>query len=300
MRRFRIGWCGPEEELAQHLQVLERHPQLELCACCCAPASPPPASPPHAPSVDALLGEPGLAGLVVCVPLVERARWCGLAVQRGHKVLCPPPLGDRWAQARRALPCQAAAAVAVASPACYSAVGEALRRVPEELGRVVYFELEVTLARQHLAARREGVLLRAGQDYLALVEAGCGPVDLVWAQSRSLLRNRPTEDLCVAYLKCQDGCEGLVRLHGLGALGQAQLDLFGVHGCRTVVSALDEASAREAWHRAYQDFAGFLAGQGPPRWSGVQAAGGLRLMQWLQQSARLGREVRRPEVVDEP
>lgn len=300
MNSSRVGWCGPAGELAHHLDVLHEVPGVEVGACCCGPGEAAAGSAPCV-SESELLQRGDLDGLVVCAPLAQRAHWCGAAAARGWKVLCASPLSDRIGPMRRLLPGGAAAlSVAVASSAYCSQVGQSMRASPAGLGRIVFLELEASLARQDLAAQRDGVLLLAGVDYLALLEEAHGPVDSVWAQSRSLLRNRPAEDVCVAYLKCRDGCEGLVMLSGLGSEGGARLRLHGVDASLTVTSGPDAPRSRAVWLEAYRGFAALLRGEAGPAWSAAEWTGGLRLMQWVQQSARLGREVLRKEVVDEP
>ena len=46
---------------------------------------------------------------------------------------------------------------------------------------------------------REGVLLHCGLDYLGLLAEFLGPLDSIQARTRSLMRNRPSEDIAIAH-----------------------------------------------------------------------------------------------------
>jgi hypothetical protein len=147
-----------------------------------------------------------------------------------------------------------------------------------------------------LRGTREGVLACWGAECLQVLADRYGPLDSVYARSRSLGLNRPEEDMSSAQLRFRKGTEGLVFLNGLGSQSEVWLEEWGCEN--HLVHRLDwrlEETAELAG--CYREFCTLLAGGPMPAFQLDRRLEGLRWAEWFQQSARLDREIHADEVV---
>lgn len=246
---------------------------------------------------DELLAQPNILGVINCAPLSARAFWCEQVLEAGKSVLCATPLGERYEAVDRLVrrTGEERGRLIAASPAYYGRVGKAMK-VRDGLGNLLYFDMEIRLSRKWLTAQRYGVLLLGGVDYLGLIGREWGPVDAVWAQSRSLLRNRPAEDIVQIFFTCMDGKEGRLTVNGLGDKAEERLLLFGRLGSRETCGP-GEGDA-QVWREAYRDFMCGFEGKEQMGFNGEMARKGFGLMHWVQQAARHNREIKKREVTD--
>ncbi len=181
------------------------------------------------------------------------------------------------------------------SRAAFSPAGEALLGVAAGDDRVVAIELSVTIPRSWATSRGPGVLARPGLDYLGLLEPALGPLDSLWARSRSLLREGPNEDWALLAARCRDGTEAWLHLGALGEEAVVRLQLHGRCGTRIVDDALPADDGPEL-AAACGHFVSLLAQRDPPpRPWGHDCASALHLWAWAQQSARSDREIPRQQ-----
>ena len=240
-----------------------------------------------------MFADENILGVINCTPLPERVFWCEQALEAGKAVLSASPLGERYGDVRRLI--RAGRDILIASPAHYGAIGKATA-ARNGLGNLLFFDLQIRLSQTWIAHQKYGVLLLGGVDHLSSIERRWGPVDSIWARSRSLVRNRPTEDISQIYIKCKNGKEGSLTINGLGNEPGERLLLYGRRGsCE--ISGSGEGNAG-AWRGAYRDFLERLAGNEKNGFDGVMAQDGFRLMHWVQQAARHNREINRGEMSD--
>jgi len=237
-----------------------------------------------------LIGRPDVEGVVICTPLEKRAFWCLQAAAAGKRVLCEWPPGERYGLVRQILACPGR--LAVASPAWHSPAGQAIVHGQKRgLGRLLFFELGISVARAWLAGERQGVVLLGALDYLALIDRFCGPIDSVWARTRSLARNCAAEDMALVYLQCQDGREGFIHIDGMADADRVCLSLRGRLRSEQVVHDIARDGV-QAWQAAYRRFASC---QDEKEADLIDR--GYRLMNWIHQAARGERTVYRKEVI---
>ena len=240
-----------------------------------------------------LIQKEPIQGVVVGGELEERVYWLQKVLTAGKHVLCEQPLGSDYRRAQQTvdLAQRLDRRLGVVSRAFFSPVGRALRQV-EGLRKPLFFDLRISLSRDRLSQSRDGVLLCGGMDYLGLLAEFWGPVDSILARSRSLLRNRPTEDVVLAFFRFRDGKEGCLQVNGLGDKDEVELRLFGRQESKTIRSEGGNEKLEE-WEVWFHDFSQVLAAGKEPMWDGKKSCKASHLWKWIQQSARLEREVHR-------
>jgi predicted dehydrogenase len=256
-------------------------------------------------SVDAgrrLLGAGETHAVLVCGPVREREFWVTEAVAAGKHVFCDtPPMTSVSRLLRVTERCeQARMALAVAADGLYGGFDERVRRACDEAeaGPLLFADLELAVAQARLRGTRDGVLARYGAPFLGLLVECLGPIDSIYARARSLGLNRPEEDLVVAQLRFRNGIEGLVRMNGLGDTDQVVLHLYGEGGQARASAPIEEVCV-PGLRRQFEDFLDAVREGRQPRHDGRSAAAGFRWCGWIEQAARLDREVKCGEVVVE-
>ena len=246
-----------------------------------------------------LIQKEDIQGVVVGGELEERAFWLKRVLAAGKHVLCEQPLGQDLCRAREVvdLARRMDRRLGVVSKAFFSPVGRALRQV-EKLGKLLFVDMRISVSRDRLDQSREGVLLLSGLDYLGLLAEFWGPIDSIQARTRSLLRNRPTEDVAIALFRFRDGREGCLQVNGLGERDEAELRVFGSQGSKLIRNEGADDNWEE-WRVWFHDFSQVLAAGKEPLWDGKKSCNAFYLWKWMQQSARLEKEVHRKEVVHE-
>lgn len=243
-------------------------------------------------SGEEILAAPETRAVVVTGGSVEvRAYWLGRCLSAGLRVLVEQPLTVDPGLARTMPELLVPMARSVFTPA-----GTLLATPPGPENRVVAFALSISVSREVAQSDHLGLLSLPGLDYLGMLEPSFGPLDAVWARTRSLLRPGPSEDWAIAALRFRDGTEAALRICGLGQGGRVSLEL---HGRVLTLSAAHAPPVEDGPElaRLYDWFVDALddpQAQGPP---GYDLASAVRLHRWITQSARMNREVQRHEVV---
>jgi len=296
---------GEVSSIVQHLQVLDEVGGVQVVGCFCTGGK----TAELAGKIQVfrhpadLLDLTQVQGCIICTSLEEKGFWIQRALAAGKHVLCELPLASSYREARRVAPgcTRDGPRLAVVSNALFSPSGLAVKRVAEEkeIGRLLFFELNISIPRSGLAPRKEGVLLLCGVDFLGLMGEYFGPVDSVWARTRSWGWNRPAEDTVVAQFRFRDGKEGAIHINGLGERDQVWLRLYGRSGWKES-SHTKAAGCWEAWRFSHLDFCQVVQAGKEPVWDGQKALKGFFFADWIQQSARLDREIFSNEVIDEP
>ena len=294
-----LGFYGSADRLRRYLEAVKPVERLPVIGWWAGEeeAANAPVSIPRYAHPSELLAQENIRGVINCASIPERAFWCEQALDAGKAVLSETPLGERYEAVRqleRRIRVEGGHLI-VASPAYYGHVGQAMR-IGYGLGNLLYFDMEIHLCRKWLVDQKYGVLLLGGVDYLSLLGRAWGPVDSIWAHSRSLLRNRPGEDIAQIFVKCMDGTEGRLTVNGLGDKGAERLQLFGRLGSREFLAPGVENAP--VWREAYRDLVSRLEGKERKGFDSKMAREGFGLMNWVQQAARHNREITKREVYD--
>jgi predicted dehydrogenase len=299
---FGLGVIGISGNLQFHLQALAGIKEIGWIGCTGAEDVKPAVYRAGLLFYDdpfSLMQEKPVQGIiVVCSTLAERAYWCLKALELGKHVLCDQPLGEDYNQA-----CRIYAASSIAdrhmgmiSRVSFTPSGLAMRHLHEYVDRLMFFDWRIACHRNRNLSCHEGISLRIGLEYLGLVNACLGPIDSVWARTRSLLHHSPYEDIASIALRFTDGKEGLLQFNGLGENDVVELNLYGRSGHRrfTHPPPLDDG---DELRLVYANFVGAMAGDQKLVWGGRSFVDDYHLLHWIEQSARMNREIFRKEVV---
>ena len=291
-----LGQC----RLDNHLSVLEGLEGARLVGCSLEDKSSPSGLPEELLLGDhtEALNHSDVHGVIVCTSLPQRDYWIIQAASSGKHVFSESPVAATFFQASGVVHSCSSAGIELAVRAKHwsSALDGEIRRLLEEqtIGPLLFLDLKVSAPRHCLKNEKEGVLLLHGLEYLSWIGRHLGPLDSVYARSRSLGLNRPVEDLAIAQLWFKSGLEGIVQINGLGEQEEVCLRLHG--RCGTMKSNNGWGENLDGLRLQYEDFIECIAHGRKPAWSGEEALGGLYWAHWIHQAARLGRVIARPEV----
>ena len=237
-------------------------------------------------------------GVIICTSLGQRDYWIAQAAAKRKPVFCESPIAATFSQASAVVHSCSVAGVELAVRAKHlsSALDADLRRLMEEqiIGPLLFFDLKVSIPKRYLLYEKEGVLLRYGLDYLTLLDAYLGPVDSIYARTRSLGLNRPAEDIAVVQLWFKSGLEGTIQFNGLGERDEVCFELYGRQG--TVKTGNRWGENLEGLRLQYMDFVECILHGRRSVWSGEKALGGHYCVHWIHQAARQRKEISKPEV----
>ena len=248
-------------------------------------------------TAEAAIADVDVGIIALCTPPLETQHWIRAASGAGKTILAEMPIGVD-SRRSRALVEQCAA---VGSPLVgvtdlvYSQPGRQFAGCLEEkIGSPLYLECGISVSDADLANDSTGVLSAHGFGLLALIVKLFGRVDSVYARSRSLKKNRPSEDIAVAQLRFYEGLEGVLIVNGLGDERRTAIQL---HGSRGSLS-LEEERIRfpDGLEAQYGELANNRQNTGSTRFSGTDLITTQHLLDWIQHSARQNREVSRKEV----
>ena len=241
-----------------------------------------------------LLNHPDIRGIVVCTALHEREYWVRQAVQAAKPVLCAAPPATTFSRMRELAADAKAAGIPIL---LVSRLHLHTNNIRTRVTGVRYFSLRAEIPRHLLEDTREGVLMHWGAALLQLLAERFGPLESVYARSRSLGLNRPEEDVASALLRFRNGVEGLVDFNGLAEGGGVELREWGIAGTGDFHAPWGAITA-ELLRPHYHEFGLLLTGAAEPV-NKTLGAGleGYRWAEWFQQSARLDREIHAREVV---
>ncbi|MFA6108903.1 MAG: hypothetical protein WDA75_09040, partial [Candidatus Latescibacterota bacterium] len=220
-----------------------------------------------------------------------RAYWLGRCLSAGIRVLAEQPLAIDLGPARTV-----SGLLTPMARSVFTSAGTLLTTPQGSENRVVALELSISVPREVTQSDHLGLLSLPGLDYLGMLEPAFGPLDAVWARTRSLLRSGPSEDWAIAALRFRDGTEGTFRVNGLGQGNLVSLELHGRTRTLSAAHALPVEDGPEL-ARLYDWFIDALADPQAKELPGYDLASAVRLHRWMNQSARMNREVQRHEVV---
>ncbi len=291
-----LGQC----RLGQHLSVIESQEGARLAGCSLK-GSPSEGELPQEllfAGHEEALDHSDVQGVIICTSLGQRDYWIAQAAARRKPVFCESPIAATFSQASKVVHSCSVVGVELAVRAKHlsSALDADLRRLREEqtIGPLLFFDLTVSVPKRYLLDDKEGVLLRHGLDYLTLLGEHLGPLDSIYARTRSLGLNRPAEDIAVVQLWFKSGLEGTVQFNGLGEKDEVSFQLYGRQG--TVKSENCWRENLEGLRLQYKDFVECILHGRRSVWSGEKALGGHFCAHWIHQAARLGKEIAKPEV----
>ena len=284
--------------MAAHVSAIEAVPTLELVAregdeIALSEAA-----------VCEALSDSRVNAVAVATQPADREYWVRRAAAAGRHVLCELPVVNSAAAATKLRNhCRDVGVELCLASRCSPEPERSLRALvtDDDLGAVVFVELSIFAPRTWLAAGQQGVVLEYGAHLMSVMEDCLGPIDTITARTRSLVTNRPQEDVAVAQLRFRNGTEGLLQVNGLGTEAGVRAAVYGGAGSRTVETVLRETDAI-ALQRAYEELACLATTRGesgpaaaPPS-SARAMVDGLFIVDWIHQSARHDTEVMRRDV----
>lgn len=227
----------------------------------------------------------------------DRSYWLQEAAAAGKHAMCEPPLTSSFRRLQRLTQgyAEAGRRLACLGPAAAVAFSNwlAMPQSGDCVGTVLYLRLFVSIPRIQVGADAEGILLRHAVPYLALLSR-FGTIDTVLARARSLVANRPTEDMAVGFLRFSTGVEASVEFNGLGATNAVSAELYGRLGHASF--SHNSVSSSNSIREQIADFASRIDDDVQASSDMEEISRGHRLAGWMLQSARLDRELNNREV----
>ena len=250
------------------------------------------------PTRNAAIDDAEVEAVVVNVETDEREYWVRRAAEAGKHVLSDTPVVPTFSKARCLVSSFEAKGLtfAITDELFSSAIAERARKTVAggTLGRLLFVDAKVSVPRRWLAPRSAGVMLEYGSSTAVLLQEIIGRLDTVHGRTRSFGVNRPEEDVAVANVGFVNGVEGILQVIGLGERSELRLEINGSAGSATFLQQLPIQS-RDGLAQIYEGFSRALRGGRPTRDARV-LQDSLFIVDWIQQSARLGREISHREV----
>ena len=251
---------------------------------------------------EGILADPRVAAVAVITPAADREYWVRRATDQGKCVLCElPVVSTANAAVKLRNHCRESGVVVLLinrfSP-------EPERRFRElvtgtRVGPIVFVEFDLFVPRDWLRPGQQGVVLEYGAPFLPLIQDCLGPIDTIYARTRSLVTNRPQEDVAVAQLRFKNGVEGILQINGLSTEASLRAAVYGASGSAAFEMDLRENDA-SALQPSYAELARLTSTPTDPgdraADSAVTLVESLFIVDWIHQSARHDTEVHRREV----
>lgn len=232
--------------------------------------------------------------MVVLGPEVcDRSYWLTELAMAGKHALCVPPFSVSY---RRTKQLQRKFAGNQLRLACLADAGHWelsswFARAQINTGAPTFVDMSIAIANAELRNESEGILLRHAVPFLALLGI-FGDVDAVYARTRSLSLNRPTEDIAIALMRFANGLEVSVQFNGLGIHHRLKADFYGRRG--GVSFELKAPDRSTSFLRQIEHFASSISGNASGDFrEGEGRTFGHFLACWMIQSARFDRELNR-------
>ena len=284
--------------MAAHVSAIEAVPALELVA------REGDAIALSEAAVREVLDDPRVNAVAVATRPADREYWVRRAADAGRHVLCELPVVNNAAAATKLRNHCRDLGVALCLASRASPEPERSLRglaTDGDLGALVFVELSIFVPRAWLAVGQQGVVLEYGAPLVSVMQDCLGPIDTITARTRSLVTNRPQEDVAVVQLRFRNGIEGVLQVNGLGTEACVRAAVYGGAGSRAMEAVLRETDAI-ALQRAYEELAGLATTRpesGPAAGlpsSATAMVDGLFIVDWIHQSARHDTEVMRRDV----
>ena len=235
------------------------------------------------------------ADMVVLGPDVnDRTYWLTEATRAGKHALCTPPFSVSY---KRTKQLQREFEGNQLRLACLSGAGHWelaswFTRAQTKTGSPTFINMSLAIAKADLRNEAEGILLRHAVPFLTLLGM-FGDVDAVYARTRSLSLNRPTEDIAIALIKFAHGLEASVQFNGLGTHRRVNADFYGKRG--DAKFELKAAELTMSFGHQISHFASSISGNSS-RDTRKGPMFGHFLACWMIQSSRFDRELNRKAV----
>ncbi len=167
------------------------------------------------------------------------------------------------------------------------------------LGTIVFIALDVFIPRDWTrCTAQQGVVAEFAAPFAVLLQHCFGPIDTIYSRTRSLVANRPQEDIAVVQLRFKDATEGTLQINALGSRARVCIAVYGSKGSAAFEVDLHQSDAiglRESYEELGQAITE-TPSQAAERSSGATTfVEGLFVADWIHQSARHNTEVPRGE-----
>ena len=281
-----------------HVEAAKRIPGLDIV---CHVAS------PSAMGVDFMccdsreeaLGADGVDAVVINVEAAEREYWAGQAAAAEKHALVESPVVSTFSAAKELTSrfSESGVHLTIADELTFSpAATEGFQLANSgTLGQILYLESRVAIPRAWLSNRGPGVVISYGSSLATIMEGIGGRIDTVYSRARSLAVNRPHEDLAIVQLRFVNGVEGCMIINGLCDSAEMRLEIHGSESSTTLSQPLP-VTQPGSLDTAYESFAASMVADCEPAGGRRRLVESMFVVNWIQQSARLGGEIGRREV----
>ena len=247
-------------------------------------------------SPELMLEDSRVGAVAVLTRSADREYWVRQAADCGKHVICEQPVVSTAARAVKLSNHCKENDVALFLVDRFSSESERLLRgsiAEAVLGHTVFVEVDVFVPRAWIGPGQDGVVLEYGAPFATLLQDCLGPIDTIYARTRSLVTNRPQEDVGVVQLRFKNGVEGTLKINGLGAAATVRVAVYGKDrstGFEVDLRRADAIGLRCSYEEVGAAARGHFPGQ-------AHAANTLTerlfLVDWIHQSARNNTEVLR-------
>ena len=169
---------------------------------------------------EPMLKDPRVGALAVLTRAADREYWIRKAADCGRHVLSEQPVFSAHQAVKLSSHCHHNGVALCVAGRFSSEPERALLEALAEgvLGTIVFIALDVFIPRDWIPqCTEQGVVAECGAPFGALLQHCFGPIDTVYARTRSLIANRPQEDVALVQLHFKDGTEGTLQINALGS-----------------------------------------------------------------------------------
>lgn len=241
---------------------------------------------------ESMLADPGIAALAVLTRMEDREYWVRQAVEHGKQIICEHPVASAERAIKLGRLCKQSGLSLHLADSVSSELDRTLQKALAStgLGSIVFVTVNVFIPRDWVTPRAGlGVVVEFGAPVAHLLSNCFGPIDTIYARTRSLVANRPQEDVAVAQLRFKDGIEGTLQINALGSRARVCVAVYG--SADSVVIEMDLRKSNPEGLRAVYE------GLGQEVIARSSAfVEGMLIADWIHQSARHNREVPRREI----
>lgn len=247
-------------------------------------------------SPELMLQDSRVGAVAVLTRPADREYWVRQAADCGKHVICEHPVVSTAGRAIKLSNHCKENDVALFLVDRFSSESERLLRgsiAEAALGHIVFVEVDVFVPRAWINPWQDGVVLEYGASFTTLLQDCLGPIDTIYARTRSLVTNRPQEDVGVVQLRFKSGVEGTLKINGLGADATVRVAVYGKDHSTGFEVDLRQADAI-GLRTSYEEVGAVARGHFPEQAHSADAlTESLFLVDWIHQSARNNTEVLR-------
>lgn len=247
---------------------------------------------------EQMLRDPRVGAVAVLTRAEDREYWIRQAAACGKHIVCEQPVVSSSDRAIKLSNHCRDNGVRLYLAKRFAPEPEQLLRESmsgETTGPVVFLALDVFVPKGWVSPGQRGVVLEYGAPFAHLLEDCFGPIDTIYARTRSLVTNRPQEDVAVVQLRFRNGVEGILQVNALGShASTVRIAAYGTDGSSTFEVDLlksDASGLRSSYEELGRATAAIEQGALAP--SSTVLFEGLFIVDWIHQSARHNIEVTR-------